>query len=127
MIDHDIFDLLGARNQDAVFLLLKLERYHGGNDRFIMAKPMAASMEMDLVPLASRPRSISRSRRHQMHPPRRARTARPTNLWLGRDKGSKGYGIISQSNLHPSSCPGPPLKGQNSGRAIPNAQHDIGY
>ena len=48
MIDHDIFDSLGARNQDAVFLLLKLERYHGGNDRFIMAKPMAASMRWTL-------------------------------------------------------------------------------
>jgi hypothetical protein len=44
MLDHDVFDTLGATNQDAIFLLLKLERHHGGNDRFALAKPMAESM-----------------------------------------------------------------------------------
>ena len=44
MLDHDVFDSLGASNQDAVFLLLKLERYHGGNDSFVLSKTMAASM-----------------------------------------------------------------------------------
>ena len=44
MIDHDIFNSLGAINQDAVFLLLKLERHHGGNDRFIRSKTMCSSI-----------------------------------------------------------------------------------
>jgi hypothetical protein len=44
MLDHDTFDALGARNQDAVFLLLKLERHHGGNDSFVLSKNMCASM-----------------------------------------------------------------------------------
>jgi hypothetical protein len=44
MIDHDIFDHLGRNDPDAMLLLLRLERYHGGNDRFALAKPMAASM-----------------------------------------------------------------------------------
>jgi hypothetical protein len=44
MLDHDIFDAMGAENPDALLLLLRLERYHGGNDRFVLAKPMASSM-----------------------------------------------------------------------------------
>jgi hypothetical protein len=48
MIDHDIFDSLGSINQDAVFLLLKLERHHGGNDSFILSKTMCTSMEWGL-------------------------------------------------------------------------------
>jgi Bifunctional DNA primase/polymerase, N-terminal len=44
MLDHDIFDTLGAENPDPLLLLLRLERYHGGNDRFVLSKPMAASM-----------------------------------------------------------------------------------
>jgi len=44
IIDHDTFDGLGRTNPDALLLLLTLERYHGGNDRFALAKPMAASM-----------------------------------------------------------------------------------
>jgi hypothetical protein len=44
MLDHDVFDSLGAANQDAVFLLLKLERHHGGNDSFILSKAMASSL-----------------------------------------------------------------------------------
>jgi Bifunctional DNA primase/polymerase, N-terminal/Primase C terminal 1 (PriCT-1) len=44
IIDHDTFDGLGKTNPDALLLLLTLERYHGGNDRFALAKPMAASM-----------------------------------------------------------------------------------
>jgi hypothetical protein len=44
MLDHDVFDTLGAVNQDAVFLLLKLDRYHGGNDKFILSKAMAPTM-----------------------------------------------------------------------------------
>jgi Bifunctional DNA primase/polymerase, N-terminal len=44
MLDHDVFDLLGAENPDAVFLLLKLERHHGGNDGFILSKAMATSL-----------------------------------------------------------------------------------
>jgi hypothetical protein len=31
-------------NPDAMLLLLRLERYHGGNDRFALAKSMAVSM-----------------------------------------------------------------------------------
>jgi hypothetical protein len=41
VIDHDTFDGLGRANPDALLLLLTLERYHGGNDRFALAKPMA--------------------------------------------------------------------------------------
>jgi hypothetical protein len=44
MLDHDIFDTLGAINQDAIFLLLKLDRHHGGNDSFVLSKTMCASM-----------------------------------------------------------------------------------
>jgi Bifunctional DNA primase/polymerase, N-terminal len=44
MLDHDIFDALCTRNQDAVFLLLKLERHHGGNDSFVLSKTMCTSM-----------------------------------------------------------------------------------
>jgi hypothetical protein len=44
MIDHDTFDTLGATGQHAIYLLLKLERHHGGNDRFILSKSMCASM-----------------------------------------------------------------------------------
>jgi Bifunctional DNA primase/polymerase, N-terminal len=44
MIDHDTFDTLGRTSPDAMLLLLRLERYHGGNDRFALAKPMAESM-----------------------------------------------------------------------------------
>jgi hypothetical protein len=39
MIDHDTFDTLGRTSPDAMLLLLTLERYHGGNDRFALAKP----------------------------------------------------------------------------------------
>jgi Bifunctional DNA primase/polymerase, N-terminal len=42
MLDHDIVDALS--NSDAIALLVRLERYHGGNDRFVLAKPMAESM-----------------------------------------------------------------------------------
>jgi Bifunctional DNA primase/polymerase, N-terminal len=44
MIDHDTFDALDKMSLDAMRLLLRLERYHGGNDIFALAKPMAASM-----------------------------------------------------------------------------------
>jgi hypothetical protein len=44
MLDHDIVDALASTNSDAVALLVVLARYHGGNDRFALAKPMAASM-----------------------------------------------------------------------------------
>jgi hypothetical protein len=44
MLDHDIFDQLAALSPDAILLWVRLERYHGGNDRFALAKPMAASM-----------------------------------------------------------------------------------
>jgi hypothetical protein len=44
VIDHDTFDALGRTNPYAILLLLRLERYHGGNDRFALAKSMAASM-----------------------------------------------------------------------------------
>lgn len=49
VIDHDTFDGLGRANPDALLLLLRLERYHGGNDRFALAKPMAASMGWGLT------------------------------------------------------------------------------
>jgi len=44
MLDHDAYDELDKSNPDALRLLLRLERFHGGNDRFALAKPMAASM-----------------------------------------------------------------------------------
>jgi hypothetical protein len=44
MLDHDAYDELDRSNPDALRLLLRLERFHGGNDRFALAKPMAASM-----------------------------------------------------------------------------------
>jgi hypothetical protein len=44
MLDHDMFDSLAARNQDALFLLLKLGRHHGGNDTFFLSKSMCSSM-----------------------------------------------------------------------------------
>src|SRR5262249_14505233 len=48
MLDHDAYDELDRSNPDALRLLLRLERFHGGNDRFALAKPMAASMGWDL-------------------------------------------------------------------------------
>jgi hypothetical protein len=44
VIDHDTFDTLGKTRPDALLLLLRLERYHGGNDKFALANSMAASM-----------------------------------------------------------------------------------
>jgi len=44
MLDHGMFDTLAAENPDALFLLLRLERYHGGNDVFALANAMASSM-----------------------------------------------------------------------------------
>jgi hypothetical protein len=44
MLDHDIVDALAINNSDAMVLFVLLERYHGGNDRFVLAKPMAAKM-----------------------------------------------------------------------------------
>jgi hypothetical protein len=46
MLDHDVIDNLP---DDALLLLIRLERYHGGNDRFALAKPMAASMGWSLA------------------------------------------------------------------------------
>jgi hypothetical protein len=48
MLDHDIVDELAATNSDAVALLVVLERYHGGNDRFILANEMASRMRWGL-------------------------------------------------------------------------------
>src|SRR5436190_1741695 len=48
MLDHDIFDVLGGANPDALLLLLRLERYHGGNDTFALANAMASSMAWGL-------------------------------------------------------------------------------
>jgi hypothetical protein len=47
MLDHDIVDTLG--NSDAVALLVRLERYHGGKDRFVLANEMAASLGWGLA------------------------------------------------------------------------------
>jgi hypothetical protein len=44
MLDHDVVDAVGIDNPDAMVLLVLLKRYHGGNDRFVLAKPMAAKM-----------------------------------------------------------------------------------
>lgn len=44
MINHDTFDALAATNSDAVVLLVTLERFHGGNDRFALANAMAERM-----------------------------------------------------------------------------------
>jgi Bifunctional DNA primase/polymerase, N-terminal len=41
MLDHDVID---NAPDDAILLLIRLERYHGGNDRFALANAMAASM-----------------------------------------------------------------------------------
>ena len=48
MLDHDTYDSLDQDNPDALRLLLRLERFHGGNDRFALAKPMADSMGWSL-------------------------------------------------------------------------------
>jgi hypothetical protein len=80
MLDHDIFDALGARNQDAVFLLLKLERHHGGNDSFILSKNMCASMGWGL-PRWYAVRDLST---------RRPGSKRSTDLWLEHQGASKG-------------------------------------
>jgi hypothetical protein len=47
MLDHDVVDALG--NSDALALLVRLERYHGGNDRFILANEMAPSLGWGLA------------------------------------------------------------------------------
>ena len=44
MLNHDIVDALTAENSDAVALLVVLERYHGGNSRFVLANEMAVKM-----------------------------------------------------------------------------------
>src|SRR5262249_8014241 len=44
MLNHDVVDALTAANSDAVALLVVLERYHGGNNRFVLANEMAAKM-----------------------------------------------------------------------------------
>jgi bifunctional DNA primase/polymerase-like protein len=44
VIDHDTFDSLGASNPDAVVLYLKLVRYHGSKDSFVLSKAMATSL-----------------------------------------------------------------------------------
>jgi hypothetical protein len=44
MLDHDIVDELANDSPDALVLLVKLERFHGGNDRFILSRTMAPSM-----------------------------------------------------------------------------------
>src|SRR5262245_40831956 len=44
MLDHDVVDTLTLANSDAVALVVVLERYHGGNDRFILANEMASKM-----------------------------------------------------------------------------------
>jgi len=48
MLDHDAYDELDKSNPDALRLLLRLQRFHGGDDRFALAKPMAASMGWDI-------------------------------------------------------------------------------
>jgi hypothetical protein len=48
MLDHDTVDTLAISNPDAMVLLIMLQRYHGGNDRFVLAKPMAARMRWTL-------------------------------------------------------------------------------
>jgi Bifunctional DNA primase/polymerase, N-terminal len=44
MLDHDVFDDLGRTNPDALLLLLRLERYHGGNSTYVLSKAMAPTM-----------------------------------------------------------------------------------
>ena len=44
MLGHDIVDALAISNPDAMVLLVLLQRYHGGNDRFALARPMAEKM-----------------------------------------------------------------------------------
>jgi hypothetical protein len=44
MLDHDAYDALDSSNPDAVRLLLKLERFHGGNSTFVLSKAMAPTM-----------------------------------------------------------------------------------
>jgi hypothetical protein len=41
---HDIIDTLAAAYPEAMSLLLILERYHGGNETFALAKPMAKKL-----------------------------------------------------------------------------------
>jgi len=44
MLDHDVFDALDRTSPDAIRLWARLERHHGGNDRFILSKEMARAM-----------------------------------------------------------------------------------
>jgi hypothetical protein len=44
MLGHDVVDALAISNPDAMVLLILLERYHGGNDGFALARPMAEKM-----------------------------------------------------------------------------------
>jgi hypothetical protein len=44
MLAHDLVDALAVVDPDAFALYAVLDRYHGGNDRFVLAKPMAAKM-----------------------------------------------------------------------------------
>jgi hypothetical protein len=44
MLDHDAYDELDRSSPDALRLLLKLERYHGGNSTYVLSKAMAPTM-----------------------------------------------------------------------------------
>ena len=44
MLGHDLVDAVAAINPDAFALYALLDRYHGGNNRFALGKPMAAKM-----------------------------------------------------------------------------------
>jgi hypothetical protein len=48
MLAHDIVDALAGADPDAFALYAILDRYHGGNDRFVLAKRMAAKMNWTL-------------------------------------------------------------------------------
>jgi hypothetical protein len=44
MLAHDLVDALAVIDPDAFALYAVLDRYHGGNNRFVLAKPMANKM-----------------------------------------------------------------------------------
>jgi Bifunctional DNA primase/polymerase, N-terminal len=44
MLDHDAYDALDSFNPNAVRLLLRLERFHGGNSTFVLSIAMAPTM-----------------------------------------------------------------------------------
>jgi hypothetical protein len=97
MLGHDVVDAIAIDNPDAMVLLVLLERYHGGNDRFVLAKPMATKMGVDAASLARRPRLPCEALPDPVSASRRARATRSADLRLGVKwlRGTKSYPNIT--------------------------------